>query len=122
MADMLTVETPAVTRAVSRTESAHGLHVLVADAGATLGARIEQLRAAGYRVSRARTAFEALVKATCHLPDMILVDCALPEPGALETIGLLNGCPVTAHIPVAQLASGRSVPQRILNELRRRAR
>lgn len=122
MADTLTAEMPDVRHSPARAESSRGLHVLVADAGATLSARIEQLRAAGCRVSRARTAFETLVKATCHLPDMILVDRSLPDPGALEMIGLLNACPVTAHIPVAQLPAGRSVPRRILSELRRRAR
>jgi CheY-like chemotaxis protein len=108
-------------RAVPRIE--RGIHVLVADAeGATRSAREQQLLAAGCRVSLARTAFEALVKATCQLPDVILLDGSLPDIATHDTMHFLSTCPVTAHIPVARLARGRSVPQRIMSELRRRSR
>ena len=96
--------------------------MLVADAGQTRSVREQQLLAAGHRVSVARTAFEALVKATFHLPDMILIDPKLPDLGAIETIGFLNTCPATAHIPVARLTPGRTVPQRVLSALRKLAR
>jgi CheY-like chemotaxis protein len=99
-----------------------GLHVLVADAGQTRSVREQQLLAAGHRVSVARTAFEALVKATFHLPDVILIDPKLPDISVIETIGFLNTCPATAHIPVARLAPGRTVSQRILSSLRKLAR
>jgi CheY-like chemotaxis protein len=107
---------------VTPEERTSGIHVLVADAqGATRSAREQQLLSAGYRVSLARTAFEALVKATCHQPDVILLDRSLPDLATHETIHFLSTCPVTSHIPVAQLSPGRSVPQRIMGELRRRA-
>lgn len=99
------------------------IHVLVADSeGTTRSAREQQLLAAGHRVSLARTAFEALVKATCQPPDVILLDGALPDIAAHDLINFLSTCPVTAHIPVARLTRGRSVPQRIMGELRRRSR
>jgi DNA-binding NtrC family response regulator len=99
-----------------------GVHVLVADADATTrSAREQQLLAAGHRVSLARTAFEALVKATCQQPDVILLDGSLPDIGTHDTIQFLSTCPVTAHIPVARLTRGRGVPQRIMGELRRRS-
>ncbi|HJU76133.1 MAG TPA: hypothetical protein VJ717_20500 [Gemmatimonadaceae bacterium] len=104
-------------------ERVTGVHVLVADAnGSTRSVREQQLLAAGHRVSLARTAFEAIVKATCHVPDMILLDSSLADIGTSETAAFLASCPVTSHIPVARLTRGRAVSQRVLDELRRRSR
>ena len=93
-------------------------HILIADANpASRGIRETQLRSAGFRVSVARTGFEAIVKASCHLPDVILLDDSLGDLLAADTGQLLTGCPVTSHIPVVCLARGRKVPQRILTRL-----
>ena len=119
--DAACVQPPRST-APTPVERMSGLHVLVADPGQTRSVREQQLLAAGHRVSVARTAFEALVKATFHLPDMILIDPKLPDIEVMETIGFLNTCPATAHIPVARLAPGRTVPQRVLAALRKLAR
>jgi CheY-like chemotaxis protein len=90
-------------------------HVLIADTNArTLAARAEQLLAAGLRVSQARTAFEAIVKASCHVPDFILLDGSLRELNAADTLQLLTTCPVTSHIPIFRLSPGRRVPRRVL--------
>ena len=90
-------------------------HVLIADTNArTLAARAEQLLAAGLKVSQARTAFEAIVKASCHVPDFILLDGSLGDINEAETRALLTTCPVTAHIPIFRLSPGRRVPQRVL--------
>ena len=89
--------------------------MLIADANArTLATRVRQLLAAGLRVSKAHTSFEAIVKASCHVPDCILLDGSLQGLDAAETGRLLTTCPVTAHIPVFQLAPGRRVPRRVL--------
>ena len=97
-------------------------HILIADANPTSrGIRETQLRSAGFRVSVARTGFEAIVKASCHLPDVILLDDSLGDLQAADTGELLTGCPVTSHIPVVCLARGRKVPQRILTRLLRTA-
>lgn len=110
-------------RDVASVERISGIHVLVADPqGTTRSAREQQLLAAGHRVSLARTAFEAIVKATCQPPDIILLDRSLPDIATHDTVNFLSTCPVTAHIPVARLMRGRSVPQRIMSELRRRSR
>jgi CheY-like chemotaxis protein len=96
------------------------LHVLIADANSrTLATRVDQLRAAGLRVSIARTSFEAIVKATCSVPDLILLDGSLGEIDAAETGRMLTVCPVTSHIPVYRLTPGRRVPQRVLAATRR---
>ena len=96
-------------------------HVLIADAdAATRHARAEQLVAAGFRVSLARTGFEAIVKATCQMPDLILLDDSLDGLGAPETGRLLTNCLVTAHIPVLEISHGRRVPRTVLIDLRRR--
>jgi CheY-like chemotaxis protein len=73
---------------------------------------LRQLQARGFRVVVARTPFEAIVKASCHLPDLILVDASL-EDGANETTNLLSTCPVTAHIPIVRLRGGRRLPARL---------
>jgi CheY-like chemotaxis protein len=95
-------------------------HVLVADANAeSRAAREADLRTRGFRVSVARTGFEAIVKACCHLPDLILLDPSLGELDAVTTMQLLTTCPATSHIPVVRLTEGRRVPTRALSQLQR---
>ena len=86
--------------------------VLVADPDAVSRVRrAEQLRGRGFRVAVARTSFEAIVKATCLLPDLILIDSALAG-GADDTSALLSTSPATAHIPIVQLTAGKRLPAR----------
>ena len=88
--------------------------VLVADPNpASRVRRTRQLEGRGFRVASARTVFETIVKASCHLPDLILVASSLGEAEARETTELLSTCPATAHIPIVQLARGRRLPTRI---------
>ena len=95
-------------------------HVLIADGDPeSRGARETQLRAAGLRVSVARTGFEAIVKASCHVPDLILLDDSLTDIEPADTARLLRTCPVTAHIAVVRLTHGRRVPRRVLSSLSR---
>jgi CheY-like chemotaxis protein len=95
-------------------------HILIADSNAKSRQRREgQLREAGFRVSVARTGFEAIVKASYHVPDLILIDDSLADIEASETDRLLTTCPVTAHIPVIHLSAGRRVPQRVFSSMRR---
>jgi CheY-like chemotaxis protein len=94
-------------------------HALLADAEpAAQDGRVAQLAAAGFRVSLARTGFETIVKASCQVPDLILLG-GLPDMNATETTHLLATCPVTSHIPIIQLTPGRRVPSRTLVQLRR---
>jgi CheY-like chemotaxis protein len=87
---------------------------LVADAdAASRSRRIRQLEHRGFRVAVARTLFETIVKASCHLPDLIVVGSSLGETVVRETTELLSTCPVTAHIPIVQVARGRRIPSRI---------
>jgi DNA-binding response OmpR family regulator len=95
--------------------------VLVADADSTSRQEREQhLRSAGARVLTARTGFEAIVKASCHMPDLIVLDESLGEVEVAETARLLTICPVTAQTPVLCLRTRRRVPLRVLAGLRRR--
>lgn len=95
-------------------------HILVADCdAASREAREAQLRAAGVRVSVARTGFEAIVKASWHLPDLILLDDSLTDIETAETARLLQTCPATAHIPIVRLVRGRRLPRRVLTRLSR---
>jgi CheY-like chemotaxis protein len=94
--------------------------VLIADGNAvSRELREAQLKAAGIRVSVARTGFEAIVKASCQVPDVILLDDSLSDIEATETGRLLTTCPVTSHIPVVRLLQGRRLPRRILTRLSR---
>ena len=87
--------------------------VLVADADPeSRSRRMRQLQARGFRVAVARTSFEAIVKASCHMPDLIVVDASLAD-GADETSDLLSTCPATAHIPIVRLRGGRRLPSRL---------
>ena len=96
--------------------------VLVADADpASRQEREQHLHAAGARVLTARTGFEAIVKASCHMPDLIVLDESLGTVEVAETARLLTVCPVTAQTPVLCLRTGRRIPLRVLAGLRRRA-
>lgn len=96
-------------------------HVLVADADPTSRQqREEHLRAAGARVVTARTGFEAIVKASCQMPDLIVLDESLGDVEVAETARLLTICPVTAQTPLLCLRTRRRVPLRVLSGLRRR--
>jgi CheY-like chemotaxis protein len=83
------------------------------------GVREAQLRTAGFRVSIARTGFETIVKASCHVPDVILLDETVAGIDATETVRMLRTCPTTAHIPIVRLFSGRRLASRTLARLRR---
>lgn len=98
------------------------VHVLIADRDETSRSlRETQLRTAGFRVSVARTGFEAIIKATCQVPDAVLLDDSLTDIEAAETGRLITTCPVTSHIPIMRLLRGRRVPRRILMLLRQAA-
>jgi len=98
----------------------HTPHVLIADADeASRQEREQHLRAAGARVLTARTGFEAIVKASCQLPDLIVLDESLGDIEVAETARLLTICPVTAQTPVLCLRARRRVPLRVLAGLRR---
>lgn len=113
---------PARPLVATRTRVASALAplVLIADGDAvSRDIREAQLRAAGLRVSVARTGFEAIVKASCQMPQVILLDDSLTGIEAADTLRMLRICPTTAHILVVRLLRGRRLPQRMLSRLRR---
>ena len=93
--------------------------VLVADPDSDSRARrAGQLQARRFRVALARTPFEAIVKASCLLPDLILIDASLGSGAAGETAELISTCPATAHIPIVRVTPGRRVPPRVFSLVR----
>ena len=93
--------------------------VLVADPDAvSRGQRADQLRRRGFRVTQARTPFEAIVKASCQLPDLIVIDSALGADSCDEAALLLTTCPATAHIPIVRVTAGKRLPARLARRLR----
>ena len=110
----------APTSTTRLTGAGHTPHVLIADADAESRHEREQhLLAAGARVLTARTGFEAIVKASCQLPDLIVLDESLGDTEVAETARLLTICPVTAQTPVLCLRARRRVPLRVLAGLKR---
>ena len=119
MSQLRTDEDAVVHASTDVDATAELAHVLVAGGDDVSRRRRQvQLEAAGFRVSTARTGFEAIVKATCQLPDLILIDKSIQDIEAAETSRLITTCPVTSHIPVVQVAPGRLVPARIFARLR----
>jgi CheY-like chemotaxis protein len=114
MSQSTTPAVPAVQHPTSDRAAAPA-HILLADGDErSRDHRGSQLRSSGYQVSAARTGFEAIVKACCHLPDLIVLDDSLGENELRETARLLATCPVTAHIPVVRIAAGNRIPRRVL--------
>lgn len=98
------------------------VHVLLADSDdLSRHQREGQLRTAGFRVTAARTGFEAIVKASCHMPDVILLDHSLSDIDATETGRLIRTCPATSHIAVVRLLTGGPLPRRVLTIVRQAA-
>jgi DNA-binding response OmpR family regulator len=79
--------------------------------------RARQLACAGVRVRRARTGFEAIVKAACHMPELIVLDSSLGQDVVDHTIVLLAACPTTADIPTIRTAGTRRVPRRAIQHV-----
>ena len=112
MSEMQTIETANLPGRAAASAGSLPL-VLVADADrAARSRRSRLLQHRGFRVTVARTVFETIVKASCHLPDLILVAASLGEEQARETTELLSTCPATAHIPIVQLSRGARIPAR----------
>jgi two-component system cell cycle response regulator DivK len=64
---------------------------------------VEYLRFAGFRVAEARNGLEALDRAFALVPDVVLMDLALPRMDGWEATRRLKTDPRTSHIPVVAL-------------------
>jgi CheY-like chemotaxis protein len=64
---------------------------------------VEYLKFAGFRVAEARNGVEALERASLLLPDVILMDLALPRMDGWEATRRLKLDERTRHIPVVAL-------------------
>jgi CheY-like chemotaxis protein len=101
------------TSATSASSIALPLVLIAAATPASRTRRTRQLEDRGFRVALARTSFETIVKASCHVPDLILIDASLGEADVHETTKLLSSCPATAHIPIVRVSPGRRLPSRV---------
>ena len=121
MSQLPTSTRGSVSRSTSKVSAdRHTPQVLIADADqSSRQAREQQLVDAGVRVLSARTGFEAIVKASCHMPDLIVLDESIGKIEVAETARLLTICPVTAQTPVLCLRTSRRVPVRVLAGLKR---
>ena len=64
---------------------------------------VEYLKLSGFRVAEARNGLEALERAMVLLPDIILMDLALPRMDGWEATRRLKVNPGPANIPVVAL-------------------
>jgi CheY-like chemotaxis protein len=64
---------------------------------------VEYLKFSGFRVAEARNGLEALDRARSLLPDIILMDLALPRMDGWEATRQLKNDTRTRHIPVVAL-------------------
>lgn len=103
---------------VTCSESVHieadlGARVLLVASDATkLDACARRLEAAGIRTATARTAFEAIVKACWHLPEVIVMQEQLMVDENLDgsvAADMIRICPATAHIPIVDATSLQSL-------------
>ncbi len=88
------------------------LVLLVANDSAELESCVLLLSQAGLRVTTARTGFEALVKATCYIPELVVIQEGLAAAEGVDgTVAeqLMRVCPATAHIPVISCSALRSI-------------
>ena len=76
------------------------LILIVEDASFNLHAERITLEASGYRVLKAEEGAAALLLATLHRPDLILLDLGLPDMNGLAVIVRLKGDVGTRNTPV----------------------
>jgi len=80
--------------------------ILVVDDNATnLKLASEVLEMEGYRVLRAEDANDALARLNECLPDLILMDIALPGMDGLELTRLIKANPQTNAVPIVALSA-----------------
>ncbi|MBI1873485.1 MAG: response regulator [Acidobacteria bacterium] len=65
----------------------------------------EYLRFSGFHVEEARDGIEALEKGLDLLPDLILMDLAIPDVDGCEVTRRLRRNPKTRHIPIVALTA-----------------
>jgi DNA-binding NtrC family response regulator len=79
--------------------------LVVDDDAASLGALLETLRRASYRVLVAQDGTSALERAELGQPALILLDVMMPDMDGFETCRRLKANPMTADIPVLFLTA-----------------
>ena len=78
----------------------HGVVLVVEDDPALRGMVVEFLKASGYEILEAADGEAGLDLATRHVPDVILLDLALPERTGEDVLRALKEDERTRHIPV----------------------
>jgi CheY-like chemotaxis protein len=81
----------------------HPLVLVVEDYQDAREMYVAYLQFSGYRVAEAANGVEAVEKAQLLLPDIVLMDLALPRMDGWEATRRLKADPRTRHIPVVAL-------------------
>ncbi len=88
--------------------------LVVDDDAASLGALLECLRRAGFRVLVAQDGRSALERAEYGRPDLILLDVMMPDIDGFETCRRLKANPATADVPVLFLTALADTREKLL--------
>ena len=81
-------------------------HILIVDDDPDIRALAHQaLTQAGHIVLEASGGREALASIEAHVPDLLLLDLLMPEPGGLEILKVLRSRPATAVLPIVVLTA-----------------
>ena len=81
-------------------------HILIVDDDPDIRALARQaLTQAGHIVLEASGGREALASIEAHVPDLLLLDLLMPEPGGLEILKVLRSRPATAVLPIVVLTA-----------------
>ncbi len=80
--------------------------ILVADDDPDILTMVQlRLERSGYTVLTARNGREAVELTAAHLPDLVVLDIAMPELSGLEALAQLRAAPLTKTIPVILLTA-----------------
>jgi DNA-binding response OmpR family regulator len=100
----------AFTLNVSQEDPVGAPVVLVADDDPDILTMVQlRLERCGYTVLAARNGREAVELTGAHLPDLVVLDVAMPELSGLEALAQLKAAPLTTAIPVI-LLTARATP------------
>lgn len=83
--------------------------LLVEDNLMTIDIMREELELLGYEVAVARNGAEGVEMATAHLPDLIIMDIALPKMDGLTAASAIKRNPKTRAIPILA-ATAKAMP------------
>jgi CheY-like chemotaxis protein len=83
-----------------------GHHILVVEDHAELRRMLATaLRLSGYEISEATSGTEAIEKAACARPSLIILDLGLPDMSGIDAARAIKKNPLTTNIPIITITA-----------------